>query len=154
MQRAESYPSATLEVRFSLPHTLYPGMSHTQTHWHQNTRLFPHPINTNIDPGANTEKIKKSHATYVTSAPSIHRLYPPVSLYCSPLAHLLYIYIITAARTLKMRTHSKHFSLYYPTQALTHYRHTGKHLHSKRPKPDYIRLNFITSAEKQTSTIL
>lgn len=116
MQRAESYPSATLEVRFSLPHILYPGVSHTQTHWHQNTRLFPHPINTNIDPGAKTEK-KKSHATYVTSAPSIHRLYPPnIPLLFT--SRPFVIYIITAARTLKMRTHSKHFSLYYPTQAL------------------------------------
>lgn len=153
MQRAESYPSATLEVRFSLPHTLYPGMSHTQTHWHQNTRLFPHPINTNIDPGANTEKIKITcNLCNVCSldSPSLPPQHPSI-VHLSPIC---YIYIITAARTLKMRTHSKHFSLYYPTQALTHYRHTGKHLHSKRPKPDYIRLNFISSAEKQTSTIL
>lgn len=50
---------------------------------------------------------------------------PPSLCYCSPLPHLL---VLTAAGTLKMRTHSKHFSFYYPTQALAHYRHTREHI--------------------------
>lgn len=113
-QQREKWDPSTIDTWVMLQSPTHCILSHTQTHQHKQIFLFCSQAQT--DSHMDTGRTSTNFGAPLFSSPPIFIVYTSLSISPSVTSPLL---VLTAVRTLKMRTHSKHFSLYYPTQALT-----------------------------------